>query len=188
MTCDPPRHHRLSIRLPAYDYTWAGAYFITVVTDQRQCFLSEIADSRVSLTDYGEVIEQEWLRSTRIRREIQLDAFVVMPNHIHGIVIVGDSPGVGAHGRAPLPLHRPPRSLGSFVAGFKSSVTRRINDMRRAPGLPVWQRNYYEHVIRGEEELNATRQYIRDNPGKWLEDPEKPVERVEEREAATEGP
>ena len=175
---DPTRHHRRSIRLPAYDYTQPGAYFLTVVTHQRQCLFGEIVDGQVLVSGYGEAVGQEWLRSTQIRREIQLDAFVVMPNHIHAIVIVG------AHGRAPLhraplpraPLHRSPHSLGSFVAGFKSAVTKRINELRGTPGLTVWQRNYYEHIIRDEEELNRVRQYIIDNPTCWEQDPENPCQ------------
>ncbi|MGB6836408.1 MAG: transposase [Dehalococcoidia bacterium] len=186
MTYSPPPHHRRSIRLPAYDYAQPGAYFLTVVTHQRQCLFGEVVDGQVLVSAYGEAVGQEWLRSTQIRREIQLDAFVVMPNHIHGIVII-DGQTVGAHGRAPpghappgrappgrAPLHRSARSLGSFIAGFKSAVTKRINEMRRTPGLPVWQRNYYERVIRNEEELRQIRQYIIDNPAQWDEDVENP--------------
>ena len=149
-----------------------GAYFVTVVTHQRECLFGEIADGQALLTDCGEAVAQEWRRSTKIRREIQLDAFVVMPNHIHGIVIMGGRTAVGAHGRAP--LHRAPRSLGSFVAGFKSAVTKRINEMRGAPGLPLWQRNYYEHIIRDEDELDRVRQYIVDNQARWEDDVENP--------------
>lgn len=182
MTYNPPPHHRRSIRLPAYDYTQPGAYFLTVVTHQRQCLFGEVVDGQVLVSAYGEAVRQEWLRSTQIRREIQLDAFVVMPNHIHGIVIIGGQTVVGAHGRAPLgrappgraPLHRSARSLGSFIAGFKSAVTKRVNHMRRTPRLPVWQRNYYEHVIRSEEYLHQIRQYITDNPAQWDEDVENP--------------
>jgi len=181
MTYNPAHHHRRSIRLPAYDYTQPGAYFLTVVTHQRQCLFGEVVDGQVLVSAYGEAVRQEWLRSTQIRREIQLDAFVVMPNHIHGIVIIGGQT-VGAHGRAPpgrappgrAPLHRSPLSLGSFVAGFKSAVTKRINEIRATPGLPVWQHNYYERVIRNEEELRQIRQYIIDNPAQWDDDLENP--------------
>ena len=175
MTYDSTRHRRRSIRMPAYDYAQAGAYFVTMVAHQRQSLFGEIVDGRVVTNGYGEAVEHEWLRSSEIRPGVQLDAFVVMPNHVHGIVIIGDR--VGAHSCAPLPkalLHRPPRSLGSLVAGFKSAATKRINEIRGAPGLPVWQRNYYEHVIRDEEELNAVRQYIVDNPARWEEDCENP--------------
>ena len=173
MRYDPTKHHRRSIRMSGYDYAEEGAYFVTVVTHQRECLFGGIADGEMRIDRYGEVVRDEWLRSVQIRREIDLDVFVVMPNHLHGIVVIRD---VGAHGRAPLPLapHRPPRSLGSFVAGFKSAVTKRINEIRDAPGVPVWQRNYYEHVIRDEDDLYRVRRYIAENPLRWDEDPENP--------------
>ena len=104
-----------------------------------------------------------------------MDVYVVMPNHIHGIVLILEHPAaaVGPHGRAP--LCRSPRSLGSIIAGFKSVVTRRINQTRGTPGSPVWQRNYYEHVIRSEDELLRTRKYILNNPTGWFEDPDNPI-------------
>ena len=126
-------HHRHSVRLPGYDYTQPGAYFITLCAHQRECLFGDIDSKGVlTLSAIGQIVAEEWRRSALIRREIQLDAFVVMPNHVHGIAIFtsmapedieacGD---VGAHGRAPLP--RRPRSLGAFIAGFKSSVTARI--------------------------------------------------------------
>ena len=177
MNYDPPRHHRRSIRLPAYDYARAAAYFVTLVAHTRESLFGQVIDSEMRLSVLGLVVAEEWRRTAEIRREVELDAFVVMPNHVHGIVII-----VGAHGRAPLqqqhdtlsraPLHRLPRSLGSFAAGFKSAVTKRINEMRGTPGLPVWQRNYYEHVIRNEDELDHIRRYIMDNPASWEQDPE----------------
>jgi len=184
MNHDPTRHHRRSIRLPAYDYAQAGAYFVTMVTHQRQCLFGEIVGGQMRLAAYGQVVSEQWLRSALVRGEIELDAFIVMPNHIHGIVIICAQPmGVGAHGRAPqhgrAPLpssspYRPPRSLGSLVAGFKSAATKRINQIRGTLGVPVWQRNYYERVIRNDEELSRIRQYIADNPAHWEEDRENP--------------
>jgi REP element-mobilizing transposase RayT len=185
MNQDPTRHHRRSLRLPAYDYAQAGAYFVTMVAHQRQCLFGEIVDGRVVKNGYGEAVEHEWFLSSEIRPGIQLDAFVVMPNHVHGIVIIGDRVGAHScaplpslsHGRAPLrnsPSPRPPRSLGSFIAGFKSAATKRINEMRRTPGNAVWQRNYYEHVIRDERELDVIRQYCVENPLRWAEDRENP--------------
>ena len=175
MTYDPATHNRRSIRLREYDYAQAGAYFVTICTQHRECLFGEIVDGRARLNAPGEVVAAEWSRSARIRREIELDSFVVMPNHVHGIVVIRD---VGAHGRAPLlpsPPYRPPRSLGSFVAGFKSAATKRINAIRGTPGLPVWQRNYYEHVIRNEDDLDRVRRYIAENPLRWEEDPENPL-------------
>jgi REP element-mobilizing transposase RayT len=178
MTHNQPRYHRRSIRLPTYDYAQAGAYFVTMVTHQRQCLFGEIVGGQMRLAAYGQVVSEQWLRSALVRGEIELDAFIVMPNHIHGIVIMRVQPmAVGAHGRAPLPSslpYRPPRSLGSLVAGFKSAATKRINEIRGTLGVSVWQRNYYERVIRNGEELNRVRQYIIDNPAHWEQDRENP--------------
>ena len=169
-----PHTRRRSIRLQNHDYSQPGAYFVTICTYERECLFGHIQDGAINYTIFGEIVCQEWSRSETIRQEIHIDVYVVMPNHIHGIVVITHSDGiVGAHGRAP--LHRSPRSLGSFIAGFKSVVTRRINQTRGTPGSPVWQRNYYEHVIRSEDELLRTRKYILNNPARWFEDPDNPI-------------
>ena len=175
------KHRRTSIRLKGWDYTQPGAYFVTICTHERVPLFGRVVDGEMVLNPYGEIVRDEWFRSAEIRAEIELfpDEFVVMPNHIHGIVwiVATDDPAgydenarppVGATGRSPLPPHGPtPRSLGSFIAGFKSAVTKRINQMRGTPGARVWQRNYYEHIIRDERALNAIRRYIIDNPWRW---------------------
>ncbi|MFQ6092271.1 MAG: transposase, partial [bacterium] len=100
------------------------------------------------------------------------------PNHTHGIVWFNHI--VGAPGRAPLQgphLRRAPKSLGSFIAGYKSMVTKRVNETRQTPGAPIWQRNYYEHIVRNETELNRIREYIRANPLGWHLDRENPQRR-----------
>ena len=190
MRYDPERHHRRSIRLKDYDYTRMGAYFVTLCTQGRVCLFGEIMAGEMRLNEYGEIVQKEWFRSAEIRREIVLfsDEFVVMPNHIHGIVRIVESPNahvgatgptagatdatVGATGRSPL-QGPAKRSLASFVAGFKSAVTKRINDRRGTPGATVWQRNYYEHIIRHAESLNRIRAYILDNPLQWHLDHER---------------
>ncbi len=132
--------------------------------------------------EWGQIVREEWFRSAQIRREIQLDAFVLMPNHIHGIVTIASPPGegsVGAQGLAPLrgrkrvPM-RKPHSLASFVWGFKTAATRRINETRNAPGAALWQRNYYEHVVCNDGELEKIREYIMTNPLRWAWDGENP--------------
>jgi putative transposase len=179
MEYDRRKHHRRSIRLPDHDYRSPGAYFITICTHQGKPLFGEVVDGDVVLNEYGQIAHEEWLASEDIRREIELDAFVIMPNHVHGIVWIrdtGDDPAVGthnvgAHSRAP--LHRPPRSLGSFIAGYKSAVTTRINRMRGVrgtPGAPVWQRNYYERIIRDDAALGRIREYVQHNPARWAED------------------
>ncbi len=180
MPFDAHKHHRHSMRLSGYDYTQHGAYFVTVCTARRDCLFGQITDDgEMILTTLGCVVEDNWFKSANIRKEIVLDAFVVMPNHIHGIVmIIDDAHDVGAHGRAPLPkpppLSRPPRSLSSFIAGFKSAVTAQINQIRETPYVPVWQRNFYDEIIRNEAILDGVRTYIENNPTTWAFDQENP--------------
>ncbi len=149
---------------------------MTICTHNHECFLGQVVDNVMRLNDYGRIVKEEWLRTAAIRSEVELDEFVVMPNHVHGVVVInqGRRPKVGAHGRAPLQFERKAKSLGSLIAGYKSAATKRINELRGTPNCPVWQRNYYEHVIRDEDELNRVREYVLDNPAKWLEDAENP--------------
>jgi REP element-mobilizing transposase RayT len=177
MTFNPYARQRRSARLSQFDYSQNGAYFVTICTHKKHNLFGEIIDSEVKLNEYGEVVTTEWLRTEEIRREIILDEYIVMPNHFHAIVIIqsvrrGDWPVAPTSARA----HGPqPESLGSLMVGFKTAVTKRINEIRRTPRVPVWQRNYYEHVIQDETELASIREYIRFNPQKWLEDAENPV-------------
>jgi putative transposase len=167
------RHNRHTIRLKGYDYSSNGAYFITICAQNRECLFGDIIDGKMELNDAGRIVESEWMKTNEIRREIELDAFVVMPNHIHGIVTIS----VGANGHSPLPTRRNgmgKQTISSFVAGFKSTVTKQINEMRQMPGAPVWQRNYYEHIIRDSESLGRIRKYIADNPVKWGYDKNNP--------------
>ena len=130
------KNYRRSIRLKNYDYTNPGAYFITICTYHRECIFGEIVDEEILLNDVGFIVNEEWKRSVEIRKEIKLDEFVVMPNHIHGIVHILKS-GVGATSRSPLPRGSKPRSLGSFIGGYKSAVTKRVNEMCGTPGKKV---------------------------------------------------
>ena len=176
MAYDKEQNLRRSIRLPSYDYAQAGAYFVTIRTFNRDCLFGEVAKETMIPNDTGQIVYDEWLRTADIRPDIRLDSFQVMPNHFHAIVILTEqfcrNAAVGAHSRAP--FSRQPRSLGSLISGFKSAATKRINLLRHTPGAPVWQRNYYERVIRSEKELENVRQYIIDNPAKWAEDVENP--------------
>lgn len=187
MNPDVERHRRRSIRLREYDYRQAGAYFITVVTHGRAALFGEIANGETRLNEFGQVVEDEWQKSSIIRQEIEMDVFVVMPNHIHGIMNIINM-DVGATGRSPLRGGPPARSLGAFVAGFKSAVTKRINEMRHTPGSPVWQRNYYEHVVRDDEELLRVREYILHNPLDWENDRENPSRPADLKSARTPEP
>ena len=174
---DPKIHHRRSTRLKGYDYSQAGVYFVTVVAWRRECLFGDVVDGDVVLNDYGLIVQKEWERSMEIRDEVELGIHVVMPNHYHGIVILhNDTMVVGATGRSPLPPRGPvPKSLGALMAGFKSSVTKQINLLRGTPGIPVWQRNYYERIIRDEREMERIHRYIESNPSMWSDDDENPA-------------
>lgn len=138
------KFNRRSVRLKEYDYSQAGAYFVTMRADNQKCLFGRIEDGTVCLNEIGAIVHSEWLRSESIRSEIELDAFVVMPNHLHAIALIQKNETIlqRAHGRAP--LHREPRSLSSFVAGFKAAASREINRFLNTPGKRVWQRNYTE--------------------------------------------
>jgi putative transposase len=178
MPFNPSIHKRRSIRLPGYDYTQPGAYFITIDTHQRTCLFGEIAHGGMRLNECGEIARAEWLKTAEIRREIELDEFIVMPNHFHAIITIMECGNgfVGAQRRC-APTHTPksnviPKSIGAIVRAYKSAVTYRINRIRRTPGTPVWQRNYWEHIIRDEHDLSRIREYIRNNPAQWETDME----------------
>jgi putative transposase len=187
---NPDKHHRHSMRLKDYDYSQPGAYFITIVTWQKECLFGIIADGQMIMNQRGQIVQEEWIRTAGIRGEIELDVFQIMPNHFHGLVFIAgahiDAPkNVGADGCPPVyakddrahsrvPLQRAPRSLGSLVAGFKSSVAKHINESQGTAGQPVWQRNYWEHVIRNEDSLNKIREYVINNPLCWHLDKQNP--------------
>jgi putative transposase len=122
------------------------------------------------LNPLGVAVRDEWLRTAELRDNVELDAFMVMPNHVHGIVVVTDCRGTAR--RAPTEQFGKPiaHSIPTIIRAFKSASTKRINEIRSTPGAPVWQRNYYEHVIRIDQELNAIRQYILANPANWTSD------------------
>ncbi len=152
-------NNRRSIRLKNYDYTEAGAYFITICAHNQKCTFGTGESSEpthtsnpISINKSGEIVRDTWEDLVNHNTGIELDAFVVMPNHVHGIIVID--------GMIQCPLPEIVRQLKTFSA-------RRINKMRGTPGIQVWQRNYYEHVIRGEEDLKILREYIDNNPAKW---------------------
>jgi len=185
MPYDPNRHHRRSIRLKGYDYTQPGAYFVTLVTYERMPLFGEIVNGEMRLNDIGRVAERCWLDIPSHFPHVALDAFVIMPNHVHGILWIIESPPgtaempemVGAKSFSPRP---PPSStehprgtsktIGSVIRGFKIGVTKWVR--QNTDIYIVWQRNYYEHIIRNERALNAIRQYIIENPRRWQMDRE----------------
>lgn len=194
------KHHRQSIRLKGWDYTQAGAYFITICTHQRECLFEQAA--------FRVLAENGWqnIPSHPHAVRVHLDEWVVMPNHLHGILMLFDNDNGGGRGEAsridgcfannlcsdlphpydgyadwphpydgyagpPCPSLKP-GSIGAIVGNFKSLTARRINNLRRTLGSKVWQRGYYDRIIRNERELEAVRLYIQNNPQRWAEDRE----------------
>ncbi|MCA9886532.1 MAG: transposase [Anaerolineae bacterium] len=171
--------NRRSIRLPYYDYTDEGAYFITICVAQYHCLFGQVGDRGVALNRVGQIALTAWKELPTHFSRIQLDQFVVMPNHVHGILFFSDKlqnlEQTGPQNAAslhPLRTFGPLKAgeLGTIVRSYKSAVTRQVNLLRQTPGHVLWQKNYYEHVVRDEPDLNRIRDYILTNPSRWVAD------------------
>jgi REP element-mobilizing transposase RayT len=173
------------MRLKEYDYSQVGAYFMTICTKDRECMFGDISNGKMRLNEYGKIAREEWLQTGVIRSDVGLDEFIVMPNHIHGIIVLNDVVGAtrwvaqnktiqyrAIHRIAPT---LQPNSIGAIIGQFKSIVAKKINKIRNFTTISVWQRNYYEHVARNEDSLNRIREYISNNPLKWEDDIENPL-------------
>ena len=171
-------HNRHSIRMKGYDYSLAGAYFVTVVAYQRSSIFGEVANGEVKLNRYGSIAFQQWIRLGKGSKHSSFPTFIIMPNHVHAIVCIVRGAGVEFEykfsGNTPLhPYHIPiatPGSLGAIVRAHKASVTSRINVLRRKTEPPIWQRNYYDHIVRNEKEYEYIWIYIEYNPINWSDD------------------
>ena len=164
-------HHRRSIRLPGYDYSKAGAYFVTICVRDRECLFGELLEGQMIANGSGRAVGEGWEWLARQYRHVDLDEWVVMPNHLHGIVVITGAPRGGSR-TAPTPIRRKP--LGGLIGAFKTVSTQRVNALRQCPGQLLWQRNYYEHIIRNAAELTRIREYIANNPLQWALDRENP--------------
>ena len=175
MIFDPKIHHRKSIRLKNYDYSQAGLYFITICTENRLHLFGEIVDDSMVLNDAGLMIDKIWHEIPNDFVNIQLNEFLIMPNHIHGIIeITVGAPLVGAQNKSGQPQGIAP-TVGDIVGALKSLTTNQYIKMVKQNILSpfdkkIWQRNYWEHIIRNENEYNLIAQYIMDNPQKWALD------------------
>jgi len=167
MSFDSARHHRRSIRLKNYDYSQEGAYFITLCAYKRQCLFGHIHDDKMLLNKRGAIVQQEWIKSFNLRKELTMDEYVIMPNHFHGIVFIAH-PTLRRSSPLPRTIGHGNATLGSLVAGFKSAVTKRIKAFDAISC--IWQRNYHEHIIRHSSGLDKIRAYVVNNPLSWKED------------------
>ncbi len=171
-------HHRLCLRLKGYDYSQAGVYFVTICVHNKACLLGNIVEGEMILSEHGEIVKECWNDLPNHYDSIELDEYIVMPNHVHGIIMIiqddiAENSFVGA-GLKPAPTIKK-YTLPEMIRGFKTFSSRRTNELRKTPGIHVWQRNYYEHIVRSEKKLHLIRDYIVNNPLKWHLDRENPI-------------
>ena len=180
MNSEAKKHCRRSIRLKEFDYARPGSYFVTICARDRECLFGDVAVGEMRLSEYGVIASACLGEIPKHFPYVRLDAFVVMPNHVHMIVVIFDvDVRVGAQHAAPLHQQQrtnvAPDSLSAIVRSYKSAVTKRVNELRGMPGVALWQRNYYEHIVRNENELRLVREYIVNNPLQWSLDRENPI-------------
>jgi len=168
---DALEKHRRSLRLSNYDYNRSGAYFVTLCTLDRACLFGHIDMDAMHLSSIGESVLASWLWLATQYPYVSLDSFVIMPNHLHGILFIGSTEG-GSR-TAPTKI----KSLGRLIGAFKTVSTKSINALN-GTSTALWQRNYYEHVIRNETDLSRIREYIQNNPAQWALDKENPIFRM----------
>ena len=217
MVYDPGIHRRRSLRLKGYDYTHVGAYFVTIVTQGRLCLFGEIVGKKMRLNEAGEMVCRFWEALPQRFPTIEIGMFVVMPNHLHGIVVIknrattrvaptNQNPDRGVENAPTVPNRATTRvapteimeggvdapitdrfALGDVIGAYKSlttvEYTRGVKQMKWSPfHKRLWQRNYYEHVVRHDESLRQLQQYILDNPDQWAFDKENPLDKRPETE------
>ncbi len=151
-------HHRRSIRLREYDYSQAGAYFITICTHDRSSIFGEIIDGQMIDNQLGDIVRSRWQKLSKCYQNVELDASILMPNHLHGIIVLHNTPSEFA------------TPISEIIRGFKTFSARQINKICDRKGIPLWQRNYYKRIIRTEYELTNVRNYIINNPTNWHTD------------------
>ena len=166
MPYDPKKHHRRSIRLAGYDYTQPGAYFVTLCTQDRAPILGDLTTTAVTLSPVGEVVQRCWLALPHHFPQVELDAWVIMPDHFHAIVVLGAAPVSQEPMPKALAHGTRPDSLAAVIQNFKSVSTRRTNQLRTTAGASLWQRDYYERIVRTPQALDTIRQYIAANPAR----------------------
>lgn len=201
---DPQKHHRRSIRLKGYDYSQEGAYYVTIVTWRREFLFGNIVNQEMMLSPYGEIVQKWWQEIPVHFANVETGAFVIMPNHVHGIIYILGGRGTASYPKGvpvpkddgeipisqnnktvdviqggetpPLRIFNGTPTLGQIVAYFKYQSTKEMNKIDNTSTVTkFWQRNYYEHIIRDEKDLQNKTDYIEANPLLWDEDDENPV-------------
>jgi REP element-mobilizing transposase RayT len=200
MPYDPQKHHRRSIRLKEYDYTQPGAYYITLCTKARQCLFGDVIKGEMRLNSLGYIAFTCWQAIPNHFPLVELDAFVVMPNHLHGILVISDTDERARQCRTPTSKqnHIPKTeqfgkpvsgSIPTVIRTYKAAVTKRINLICNTKYTSlIWQRDLYEHISRDQESLRNIRQYIVENPWRWADDLENPQHHPENQEFLLELP
>jgi len=176
---DPSRLSRQSLRLPDYDYSQPGAYFVTMVTYQREHLFGKITNGEMRLDDAGKIVWEVWQSLPGRYPNISLDEAVVMPNHFHGIVIIEENPVAVAaihefspHTKESYRLARRRMTIPMIIGYLKMNSAKYINILLNSSGVPIWQRNYYERIVRNDQAYNAIHRYIHSNPASWDTDEE----------------
>lgn len=171
MKYNPEEHHRRSIRLKEYDYSEPNWYYVTICTYHHKNLFGEIKNSKMVLSSFGKIVNEEWLRTKELRKNIDLDEYVIMPNHFHAILIIERRDTARC---VPTTVNENRKfgemqagSLSAMVRSFKSAVTKGINELQNTSREPTWQKGFYEHIIRNEQDLYHIRKYIEQNPLKW---------------------
>lgn len=159
-------HRRKQLRFSDHDYTQCGAYFVTMVAKDRARLFGDIADGELLISPLGEIVKTTWLWLFDHFDYLIYDEYCLMPDHFHGILWIKDSSWGGSR-TAPTDGLGHIKPLGGLIGAFKTVSTKNINLLRGAPGETVWQRNYYERIIRNDRELDAIRKYIQANPHHW---------------------
>ena len=172
MMFNPKYHHRKSIRLREYDYTNPNWYYITICSYKKKNLFGRVKKNRMILNKYGNIVEECWKAIPKHFKHTSLDYYVIMPNHFHGIIVIESRDTACC---VPTVENRKfgemlSGSLSVIVRSFKSAVTKRINELRKDNSKLIWQRNFYEHILRNEKELFFIRTYIENNPLKWEPD------------------
>lgn len=210
MKFDPSRHHRRSTRLREYDYSGEGVYFLTLCVERREHLFGDIVDGEMRLNTFGQIVAEEWEKSAKIRTNITLGEYIIMPDHFHGIIQINEQ--IKTESSAlPGEFKSPSHTIGAIIRGFKGATTKRIKSYlfhgtgesqfaptaspesqfapmpsselkfiptreelnilaRFNPDKSIWQRNYYDRIIRSRHQLENTINYIRNNPLKWEPD------------------